>query len=103
MTFRELVTKPLTRSSGWSGVRSRHIRREPQCAVCRRRKDLEVHHIEDYSTRPELELEDSNLITLCSGSTKCHFVFGHLGNWRSINPDVVEDAETFEKKMRERR
>jgi hypothetical protein len=64
---------------------------------------LEVHHIRDFCREPELELAPENLITLCGGATRCHFVFGHLGNWQSINPCVVGDAEHFGNKIRNRR
>jgi 5-methylcytosine-specific restriction protein A len=103
MTFRELVLKPVTRSRGWSRVRREHLRWHPRCAVCGRESGLEVHHIKDVSNNPELELEPGNLVTLCSGSTKCHFVFGHLGSWKSINPDVMTDAAVYCMKMRNRR
>jgi len=104
MSFcREYIFKPLSRASGWSRVRREHLLRQPTCQVCGRTNHLEVHHIEDYSTIPELELEPSNLITLCGGATKCHFTFGHLGSWHSINPDVVEDAQYFNEKIQNRR
>ena len=44
------------------------------CEVCRDNNEyvytsLEVHHIEKVSDHPELLLEDSNLVCLC---TRCH-------------------------------
>ena len=101
--IREHVFKPLTRSTSWRKVRKQHIKSQPTCQVCGRTEKLEVHHIKDYSENPELELDPSNLITLCGGSTKCHFVFGHLGSWRSINPTVLFDSKYFSQKIKSRR
>jgi 5-methylcytosine-specific restriction enzyme A len=103
ISIREAIIKPLTRSPKWIKTRKEHIKREACCQACGRTNNLEVHHIKDYSEHPELELDDDNLITLCSGGTKCHFVFGHLGNWKSINPDVVNDSTWFRVKIEQRR
>ena len=104
MSFlREHVVKKFTRSSGWSKTRKQHIKANPLCAACGSKRKLEVHHIRDVSTAPDLELEPSNLITLCRAGTQCHLTFGHLGNWKSINPCVEEDAEWFLEKTRNRR
>jgi 5-methylcytosine-specific restriction protein A len=101
--YREHISKGLGRSGNWAGVRRAHLDRQPFCQACGRTNRLEVHHIRDYSTYPELELDMGNLITLCGGGTRCHFVFGHLGNWGSINPDIVEDAIVFRNKILNRR
>jgi hypothetical protein len=101
--YREYISKGFSRSRSWGGVRKAHLDKQPFCQVCGRSNHLEVHHIKDYSSFPELELEFTNLITLCGGSTRCHFVFGHLGDWGSINPDIVEDAELYRCKILNRR
>jgi 5-methylcytosine-specific restriction endonuclease McrA len=90
--FREYIAKPLTRSSGWSKVRSRHLRTHGACACCGRTTKLEVHHIKDFSTYPELELDGDNLITLCRNGTQCHLAIGHLGDWKRANSYVADDA-----------
>jgi 5-methylcytosine-specific restriction enzyme A len=93
MSFlRECVLKPLTRSGGWWSVRARHLERQPTCRVCGRKTRLEVHHIKDYSTYPELELDPANLITLCRNGTQCHLAIGHLGDWKRANSKVAVDA-----------
>lgn len=92
------------RSGSWPRVRREHLRREPVCAACGRSKDLEVHHVVPYHERPELELDDGtngldgNLVTLCADP--CHFVFGHLLDWRRSNPSVRADAERYLARMR---
>lgn len=85
------------RSREWARVRKEHVEREPTCVACGRAVDLEVHHIEPYHRRPDLELEPSNLITLCR--TPCHFVFGHLLNWKKANPLVRQDAVQYRQRM----
>ena len=84
------------RSSQWPRVRREHLKREPACQACRTGDKLEVHHIHPFHLRPELELDDSNLVTLCEKpGHDCHFVFGHFHNWRRWNPNVREDAARY--------
>ena len=89
------------RSSNWSAVRRAFIDAHPFCAVCNKRGTLlspnEAHHKEMFNLRPELELEISNLITLCR---RCHLIFGHLGNFRSYNVDIEVDARIWRDKLR---
>lgn len=87
------------RSGRWQTVRKRHLEREPTCAACGREKDIEVHHVLSYAEYPELELESSNLISLCRDP--CHFVFGHCLNWQRSNRMVREDAARYRQRMRE--
>lgn len=79
------------RSSKWAKVRREHLDKNPFCIVCGSTDDLEVHHIEPFHERPELELVEDNLCTLCeSSSHNCHFIFGHLMNWKRKNKRVRE-------------
>lgn len=91
------------RSSKWPKIRKEHIRMEPTCAACGKTKKLQVHHIKDFSSNRKLELDHNNLMTLCMSGTRCHFVWGHLGYWKSINPVVIEDAFNFREKVENRR
>jgi 5-methylcytosine-specific restriction protein A len=104
MSFiREHIIKRVTRSSGWSKVRKAHVKANPFCASCGTKRKLEVHHIRDFSSNPELELDPDNLITLCRAGTQCHLTFGHLGSWKSINPEVAKDSQWFSNKVEKRR
>ena len=85
---REHVVKRFTRSSGWRKIRNAHLVLFPRCAICGTKKSLEVHHIKPFKDHPELELDPSNLETLCG--KRCHFVFGHLFNWKAINSRLEE-------------
>ena len=87
------LDKMYGRSPKWRKVRAEHIKNNPQCAACGRKESLEVHHIVPYHINPELELEPSNLITLCG--KYCHFIFGHLMDWKSWNENVVRDCTLY--------
>jgi hypothetical protein len=81
------------RSPRWDDVRDAHVARHPTCAACGSTTHLQVHHIKPFHLFRELELEPSNLLTLCEQSdTKCHFRIGHHGSWRKYNEHVVEEA-----------
>ena len=93
--------KPLSvRSSRWETVRKHFLATCPTCAACGADEHLQVHHIKQFHLHPELELETSNLITLCEGKeNQCHLNIGHLGDWHKENPNVVMDAIVFKKKL----
>lgn len=95
-----------TRSPQWPKVRADHLKKNPNCALCNGKASLEVHHIQPFHIKPELELDPTNLITLCEAKTNginCHLAFGHLGNFKSANPVVVRDAGIWNKKIRTRK
>lgn len=87
------------RTSGWSKLRKEHIKKQPSCMACGTKKELEVHHIVPVHLAPEFELNPNNLITLCY---KCHFLIGHLKDYKSWNENVVQDSEILLKKIKNR-
>lgn len=90
------------RSPAWQKVKNIHLREYPECAACGSRRKVEVHHKKPFHTHPELELDPDNLITLCETATHgviCHLLFGHLGNYKSINDNVVEDSIMWRLKL----
>lgn len=93
------------RSKEWSKVRKQHLIDNPCCAACGETKKVEVHHIKPFHLNPELELDPSNLITLCETATKgiiCHLNIGHNGSYKNINENVLEDAQRmFERLSKE--
>lgn len=89
-----------TRSSKWTAVRKEHLKSNGYCSACGRDKKLEVHHKIPVHISPELELDPSNLITLCADP--CHILFGHLMNFKSYNKSVVEDCAVYLKKVVDR-
>lgn len=84
------------RSPEWPKVREAHLKEQPTCQACGGTEDLEVHHMKPFHLFPDLELDDSNLLTLCEKSGHdCHFHFGHLFNWSWYNPFVLRDTQKF--------
>ena len=82
------------RSSKWRKVRKAYIEKNNFCACCEKTTKLQVHHIVPFHINPELELEESNLITLCVNKTlNCHLIVGHRGNFKQANFAVYKDAD----------
>lgn len=97
--FKPKETRFATRSPAWREIRKTHLKKQNCCKACGRNDELEVHHIVPVHINRDLELDLSNLITLCE---KCHFIFGHLCNFKSWNVDVVKDCDDFYKKVTKR-
>jgi hypothetical protein len=94
------------RSKDWPKVRQAHLKEFPVCAVCGCNVDVEVHHIKPFHIAPELELEPSNLISLCETKkygVNCHLFFGHLGNYKTENLHLLEDVKRWQKRFEERK
>lgn len=81
------------RSPQWQSVRKIHLVNNNVCAACGRNKKLEVHHIVPVHIDASKELELDNLITLCDDP--CHFVFGHLMDYKSWNKHIVNDCLVY--------
>lgn len=91
------VQKTHLRSPEWRTVRDAHLAEFGECAACGSKKSLQVHHIKPFHLHPELELESSNLITLCMEEWNCHLSLGHGGSFRSYNPNITSDASEFKR------
>jgi hypothetical protein len=64
-----------------------------------------VHHVLPVSWPRGVahELDPSNLITLCGPEAHhCHLMVGHLGDYHSRNPNVVNDAARMLAKIESR-
>ena len=82
------------RSDKWPAVEHAHLKQFPTCASCGSTTKLNVHHKYPFHLHPELELDPTNLITLCMDpATECHIKVGHGDNFKAYNPDVEPDAE----------
>jgi hypothetical protein len=91
------------RNPRWRSVRNHFIEKNPTCAACGGTAELEAHHVLSFHEHPELELEESNLITLCRAPTRlCHFLYGHSGRWDWSNRHVREDAALMLSRFRAR-
>lgn len=94
------------RSSEWPKVEKAHLAKNPHCACCAPGTNmdagLQVHHKFPFNYcialgRPDLELDDRNLITLCEDEKgkpgqNHHLLVGHLDDFKSSNLSVVVDA-----------
>jgi hypothetical protein len=93
----------LRRSARWRSVRRAHLKQEPACVACGRVRWRQVHHEKPFHLDPELELDPSNLITLCQsplpGGPKHHLQYGHAGNWSRSVPTVRRDAEAARERL----
>ena len=90
------------RSPAWSKVEHAYKASNPSCACCGSQKRLQVHHCKPFHLHPELELDPTNFITLCEAGTNginCHLLVGHLGNFKSVNLSVAEDAASWNTKI----
>ena len=97
------ITYEGDRSSKWRQVRDEFVKQHPRCEACGSTWGLNVHHIKPFNEHPELELDESNLITLCR---EHHFRIGHdpdgprgfaRPSWLLSNPNVRKDAESWKK------
>jgi hypothetical protein len=94
--------KGARRHKTWRKVRSSHILKHPRCAVCGLTTKLEVHHVIPFHIAPALELEPSNLLTLCENGKygiRCHQLIGHLGSYQRVNPAAWSDAVAWSAKL----
>ena len=81
------------RSSHWPTVEHHHLKEHPTCEACGGNVHLQVHHRKPFHLFPELELEPTNLITLCMEQPKdCHIKLGHGGNFKAYNPNIDSDV-----------
>jgi hypothetical protein len=80
------------RSPHWASVRDKFIKTARTCAACGGTAELQVHHIEPFNEKPNLELSPSNLIVLCMGPYECHLKIGHGGSYDHFNPNVSGDS-----------
>ena len=91
------------RSPEWSKVRAKHLETQPLCQVCGRKskflKANQVHHLQPFFLKPELELSPKNLITLCP---EHHLLFGHLMFFGSYSLTCKEDCAKFKEKIKNR-
>ena len=97
----ERKTKNL-RSKKWPTLMKKFLKINKTCAACGGSTDLQVHHIIPFHLKPELELEKSNLITLCMGDLDCHLRLGHGGSFSCYNPNIIVDAAEFLKNIEAR-
>jgi len=81
------------RSPEWHHVEVLFLHNHDECVACGGKEHLNVHHKKPFHLFPSMELEPSNLITLCMGEGRhCHLLLGHGDNFQAWNPEVERDA-----------
>jgi len=99
----------MARSEHWPACEHAFLAAHPRCAACLPGQSLgagvQVHHVWPFHWIkllgfPWLELDFRNLIGLCEAehtrpAEDHHLWLGHLGSFKSNNPNVREDAATF--------
>ena len=97
----------IQRSPAWPHAEKLHLQLQPTCVCCKPgmhpNAGVQVHHIFPFHYvialgRPDLELDQRNLITLCENEEgkpgeNHHLLVGHLDSFQSSNLSVVEHAE----------
>ena len=97
----------IQRSPHWSAVVKSFLKKDSKCDVCQESTIWsgifahQVHHIHAFHFcvllgRPDLELDHRNLCILCQvPGQHHHLLIGHLGEFRSYNPQVAEFAQRY--------
>ena len=93
--FGDPIFGGIPRSSKWPKIRNDFIRQYPNCEACGVKAET-VHHIIPYHKNPLLELDTSNLISLCD---ECHLVLAHLKSFQRFDSDIKEVTRLFKKKV----
>jgi len=90
---RDANTPNAARSPEWPKTERAFLKDNPTCAACGGTSHLNVHHKKPFHLDKALELDPTNLITLCMGMGKhCHLLVGHGDDFKAFNPSVETDA-----------
>ncbi len=84
-------TKDIRRTSKYKKFASSFILKKGKCEICESTTNLQLHHIKSVYRYPEFLLDEDNCMCLCSGLNRfsgCHFIHGHLRNFKINNPNV---------------
>jgi hypothetical protein len=93
------------RSPEWPKVMHDYLSKHPACEACGKVGAVNVHHVAPFEFiinfgRPELELDENNLITLCESESgkpeeNHHIEIGHAGDFKKANLNVRQDASRY--------
>jgi len=82
--------KGARRHPDWDTFRDEQIALHPYCAICGATEELQLHHKIPFAWGGG-ELDPDNVVVLCAHTFNCHLLFGHLGDFKSINPHIDAD------------
>lgn len=97
--FQSLAALAAGRSSKWPALRAAHLKVQPECQFCGADEEIEVHHVVPVFRCAEMELDSTNLISMCR---PCHYAVGHLSSWQSFNVTVREDCRKWQIRRKNR-
>jgi hypothetical protein len=80
------------RSGEWPTVEKHFKETHPTCAACGTTINIQVHHKIPFHLDRKLELDPTNLISLCMSARECHLQIGHCGSWKLYSPMVEKNA-----------
>ena len=86
------------RSGEWPRVEKDFLSKHQECEACGGKDRLNVHHVMPFHVEPSLDLDESNLITLCMGLNECHLRIGHSGDFSWWDPDVRKICHELQNK-----
>lgn len=105
----EAARHGIARSPHWPTVEHHHKIMEPLCRCCHKGEPsvgIQVHHIFPFHYcialgRPDLELDQRNLVSLCEHEVgrPCdnhHLLIGHLRDFKSSNIHVLTDCTSYD-------
>ena len=82
------------RHKWWNKLKQKYLQENPKCEWCGQDADT-VHHIIPVHVNRDLEMEESNLMSLCDNRTrKCHFIVAHYCHWVKYNDKIKEITES---------
>lgn len=95
----------VARNPHWPSVEKAILQKHPKCLACDVTDALQVHHVHPFHYcigvgRPDLELDERNLVVLCETESKKpmdnhHLLIGHGGDFKLYNSHVLEDAKAW--------
>ena len=95
----------IARNSNWNKfVKDLIIVRGNKCEITGGAKKLIGHHIIPFHKRPDLEMVKENIIIVSEKvfGSNIHLAMCHLGNFKSWNPNIEEDAKMWLEKITNR-
>ena len=93
-----------SRSPKWGEYKKNFAKTNPKlCAICGNKK-VQLHHIQSFATRPDLEMVESNTVWMCEGlgTANHHLETAHLGSFLSLNENLPEDIKIWHNKVQNR-
>lgn len=79
------------RDPDWHKASRAHLKANPRCVCCGQAATA-VHHVVPVSRDKSLEMVPENWASVCD---RCHFVVGHVCDWRDYNAEFWMTVDTI--------